>query len=128
MGDIPIFIKKGGNMQEKREHKRHLLNPQPMLINSETGEDGGKVVDISPHGMQISTNKRYKTGATEVFTIVLSEQIFGKKIIEVEASIVWQRDAEGTEKYSYGLDFVSVDPQDEGILIALIFELEQDSN
>lgn len=75
-------------MEEKREHKRHLLNPQLMLINSETGEDGGRVVDISPHGMQISTSKKYKIGTTEVFTIELSEQIFGKKIIEFEARVV----------------------------------------
>jgi len=109
-------------MEEKREHKRCLLSPQLMLINSETGEDDGRVVDISPHGMKISTDKKYRTGKTEVFTIVLSEQIFGKKIIEVEARVVWQRNGEEPGKFCYGLDFISVDSQDEGILLALIVE------
>lgn len=116
-------------MPEKRNSKRKRPIYYLKLINKETQNLAGGVIDISPCGLKLSGTEPYEQNSLTQFTLSLPDSIEGEKQIVVKARNIWsQRDARGDfyDYYTSGfmLEDISRDDVDsiEGSLKSYLFE------
>lgn len=117
-----------GMKEERRRHKRHILDPQPRLIDLETREEIGHVYDITPQGMKIIAKTGYKTDQILQLLILLDKQIFGKESFAIEGRCAWSKPAADPQYQTYGVDFTDVSPHDTGLIAALMFSEEDEDD
>lgn len=102
-------------MEERRREKRHELDPQLQVLDGETGEELGRVVNISPQGLQILSTQRFNVDQNTTLQIILPQRILGKASLDVDVRCAWAN-PEGF----YGMEFTRVAPTDSSVILALI--------
>jgi hypothetical protein len=110
-------------MQERRQSPRRRLQKKLSIINLNSDETIGELVDINPEGMLITSTAVIKLNHSMEMRLLLPVKIFGKSFLDVEARCMWTRqENDNTGFHQCGFEFTEVAPQDVGIIIGLIME------
>lgn len=116
-------------MSEKRNRKRKRPIYYLKLINQETQNLAGGIIDISPSGLRLSGTEPYEHDSLTQFSLSLPDSIEGEKQITIKARNIWsQRDARGDfyDYYTSGfrLEDITIDDISsiEGSLRSYLFE------
>lgn len=116
-------------MSENRTRKRKRPIYYLKLINRETQNLAGGVIDISADGIRLSGTEPYEYDSLTQFSLSLPDAIEGERHITVRARNVWsQRDARGDfyDYYTSGFRLEDISNDDmnsiEGSLKSYLFE------
>lgn len=98
----------GGQIIERRRHKRVRLNDPIQYQFKETSRFGGCIVrDLSEGGMRVNFEDFLPLHAEMVLQVKLQNI---PKVVDLTGQVVWSQRIPFSERYQIGLQFVSVDP------------------
>ena len=116
-------------MSEKRTRKRKRPIYYLKLINQESQDLAGGIIDISPTGLRLSGTEPYEHDSLTHFSLSLPDSIEGERQVIVKARNIWShRDARGDfyDYYTSGfrLEGISMDDINviEGSMKSYLFE------
>ncbi|MDX2114086.1 MAG: PilZ domain-containing protein [Planctomycetota bacterium] len=78
--------------------------------------DQGRLIDLSPRGMRLTSRRRWRPGVVRKVTIT-----DGGHSVTLDARCIWERH-EGLFRHTIGLAFDRVAPEHEGMLLRLAAE------
>jgi hypothetical protein len=76
-------------MSEKRKLKRRHLLYYARIFDAQTHALLGNLVDITPEGVMLVSDKPLPTGKPFRLSVELSEDIANRQFLELEATSVW---------------------------------------
>jgi hypothetical protein len=106
--------------QERRELKRRNLSYYLQVMDNNTQQVIGHLVDISPVGLMIDSKKSITTNLSFHLRMDLMENIAGKAFVEFVACSKWCR-ADSIQPYLFnvGFEIVKINPHDADIVRAI---------
>ncbi len=116
-------------MSEKRIRKRKRPIYYLKLINQETQNLAGGIIDISANGLKLSGTEPYELDSLTQFSLSLPDAIEGERQITIKARNIWSnRDTRGDfyDYYTSGFKLEDISTDDitsiEGSLRSYLFE------
>ena len=116
-------------MSEKRDRKRKRPIYYLKLINKDTQDLAGGIIDISPRGIKLSGTESYQLDSLTQFSLALPDAIEGEREVTFKARNIWsKRDTRGDfyDYYTSGFRLENVNDDDistiEGSLKSYLFE------
>jgi len=107
-------------MSEKRKLKRRHLLYYARIFNAQTRELMGNLVDITPEGVMLASEKTHPTDEPFRLSIELSEGITDKSFLELTAKSIWCRPDIDPHFHTTGFELLDLTPQDREIIQRII--------
>lgn len=107
-------------MAERRKFKRRLLVYNLEVFDSENSEPLGRMVDITPEGMLIVSNKPVPIASNLKISIDLPEELLGTPRANFTAAVRWCRHDINPDLFDSGLEFSEISDGDIESVVALI--------
>lgn len=98
--------------QRPRKNTPHLVK----VLELDTGNPVGRVVDITAGGMMLVTRQPVTVGDRFQFRIVLPVMVHYRTEVDVEAEAVWTKKDDNPSFHKTGYRFVNL-PGDDGYLL-----------
>jgi len=95
-----------------RKNTPHLVR----VLNEESGETVGRVVDITADGMMLVTKAKIKVGQLFNFRIILPVMVHHRSDVCLEAKSVWVKADSNSEYSKCGFKFINL-AGEEGFLL-----------
>jgi len=95
-----------------RKNTPHLVR----VLNEESGETVGRVVDITADGMMLVTKDKIKVGQLFNFRIILPVMVHHRSDVCLEAKSVWVKADSNSEYSKCGFKFINL-AGEEGFLL-----------
>jgi len=95
-----------------RKNTPHLVR----VLNEESGETVGRVVDITADGMMLVTKEKIKVGQLFNFRIILPVMVHHRSDVCLEAKSVWVKADSNSEYSKCGFKFINL-AGEEGFLL-----------
>lgn len=111
-------------MFEKRSKKRTQLLYYLNVSETNTGQDIGRVVDITTEGMRLISEVPVPVNRIFNLTLTLPEVFDGKKTIEFDAKSVQSNQLENSDFFDTGLQILDISEAEQSIVTKLIDEFE----
>lgn len=109
-------------MEERRRHKRHELKDRFEVLDQDTGESIGHLINISSQGILMIGKPGFEVGQNLQLIILLTKKLLGKKTLYIDSRCAWVKPDTDPEYHLYGLEFVDVPPEEIGLIAILIVE------
>lgn len=107
-------------MKEKRNLKRRHLIFYLRVIDTETELPIGYVVDITPEGIMLISEKEYKLGTQFKLRMDLPEDYLTTKHITFDAKVMWSQVDVNSDFFDIGLQFNELPEEDANMIQGLI--------
>jgi hypothetical protein len=107
-------------MNEKRKLKRRHLLYYARIFNVQTRELMGNLVDITPEGVMLVSEKTQPTDKPFQLSIELSADIADKPFLELSTKSIWCRPDVDPHFYTTGFELLYLTPRDRDIIQRII--------
>lgn len=107
-------------MEGKRLLKRRELISQLAVVDVDTGDAVGRIVDVTAEGFALVSPARVPEGRAFSLEIALPEPAFGRSSVRVEAQSVWCRPDESPDLFLTGFRIAEASAPDIHALVATI--------
>jgi len=107
-------------MKEQRKLQRRHLIYYLRVFNDETNEVLGHLINISPEGIMIMSEKPLETGKLFHLRMDLPADVFRKQLIEFDAESRWCRKDVNPEFYDTGFLIKNLNEEDARLIEKLI--------
>lgn len=109
-------------MQERRRFKRRLLVYHLEVFDAESGESVGRMVDITPDGMMLVSNRSTELNSILRLWVDLPSEVLGNKRITFTAKAQWCRHDINPDLFDTGLQFTDISDKSIETIIGLIID------
>jgi PilZ domain len=99
-------------MRERRKADRFSLNYYTSILNAETNQKVGNVMDISAQGIMLVTDTPIPIGETIHLKLPLEEDIFGRQTLEFKVLSIWCHPDIEPHSYNVGLEILDIAQED----------------
>ncbi|MBN2468350.1 MAG: PilZ domain-containing protein [Deltaproteobacteria bacterium] len=107
-------------MPEKRKLKRRHLIYYLRVFDKNTDELIGHLVDITPEGIMLMSEKPLTTKTVFQCWMILPGEVFGKNRLEFEAKSLWSKPDVNPDFFDTGLHLLNASDEDMYIINHLI--------
>ncbi|MBE9521361.1 MAG: PilZ domain-containing protein [Proteobacteria bacterium] len=107
-------------MKEKRKHKRVNLIYYLEIYDNRTDKHLGHLVDITPEGLMMISEKEMEAGAEFHLRMLLPETAYGKKAISFKANSCWVKKDMNPAFFASGYQIVDIGPVESKTITSLI--------
>ncbi|MBU8872038.1 MAG: PilZ domain-containing protein [Gemmatimonadales bacterium] len=98
-----------------RKHRRRPRKNTPHLVkvlDAETGESLGRVVDITADGMMLVTDHAYDQGHIIKARLILPVMVQARTDVDLEAEAVWCKQDSNPSYFKVGFHFLNLAGED----------------
>ncbi len=94
-------------MEEKRKSARKYLYSYSQVLESDSNRVAGRLVNITPEGMMLMSDRPFKKETRMRFTMVLPHgiNITNDSSIELQGSCRWCKESYNPDYYDAGFEF-----------------------
>lgn len=107
-------------MTDKRSHPRRLCNTRIDVLDVDSNEVIGSLVNISLSGFMLITQKALPENYVFQFLVVFTASGQEKITIKVGAESLWIQEVEDSEQRWVGFHIIDISPQDSALLGQLL--------
>jgi len=107
-------------MQEKRKHKRVPLHYYLKVLESNSEEHLGYLIDVSEEGFKLLSEDQIPIGSEVVCTVQLPDEIKGYKDLSFKAKACWSRKDINPNYYASGYHIDEIEPDGETVISLII--------
>jgi hypothetical protein len=113
-------------MHERRKEKRVLFYSHIEIIDQESGQVIGKLLDASAKGLRMQGSQQIDLFDHVSMQLRMPEKILGRNTISMIAECIWSRPAPDDSQYRQsGFEIYEISQQDSSMLIGLLLEAEK---
>ncbi len=107
-------------MQDRRKHKRRYLLYYARIFNADTSEMVGHLVDLTPEGLMMVSEKPILPGKQYNFRLELSEDISESQFLDFKACSVWCKPSKIESYYNVGFQTQSLTNEETAIVHSIV--------
>jgi len=107
-------------MSEKRSQPRKVCDSRIDILDAESNQLVGNLVNISLSGFMMITNKPLPENYVFQFIVVFSPDSADSKHIRVGAESLWLQEIEGSSQCWIGFHIIDISEQDQALIGSLI--------
>jgi hypothetical protein len=111
---------KENEMQENRALKRRALTYQLEVLDVESGDVLGRLVDLTAEGILLVGPRAVGASARHLVRMALPEEIFGKNHVDFAVEAVWSRPDVSPSHFLSGYRIVEAPAEDLERIVCLI--------
>jgi hypothetical protein len=108
---------------EKRKQKRRHLIYYLTVIDRETNNVIGYLVDITTKGIMLMSDNALQPGTVLHLKIMLQTEMSDKEYLHFDARVIWSKQSINGNSYDTGLELLNVKPEDFREIETVIDEL-----
>jgi hypothetical protein len=109
-------------MQEKRHSQRKVANEILIIVDQITGNQIGRVVNISSEGLMLLSDEPMVTGSVYQLDLLLPNPVRDQQKVAFAAEAVWCTEASQPESYWSGFHIIDIANEDVLIIDELILD------
>lgn len=107
-------------MDERRRFQRKYLMYYSRVFNQHTGEVLGHLVDITPGGAQLLSERPLEVGVVYNLRMELPDELGAKQFLNFEARAIWSSQDIIPAFFDSGLEIKNITPDDADIIQQLV--------
>ena len=109
-------------MKDKRKTKRRFLQYYMRVYDVESNRQIGNLVDITPRGIMVVSDKKLLKDQIMQIRLELSEEVSKKPYMEFKAISRWSEQDVIPNMYNTGFEILNLSPEDSDIIDQIISE------
>ncbi len=108
--------------KDSRQYQRRTLYYYLRLLDRDTGEEIGRLVDIHVGGLLFISNEKFESGLEYNLRIPLKDEPVGagSSYLDMKAVVRWSRQDINPDYYVTGMQFIDIDPGAEDVIEELV--------
>ena len=110
-------------MEKRKKSERKCLKVYLKVVNVETDQLFGYMVDITDKGLMLTSEQPVATKASFRLRVDLSSQIEGRNEFDLSAQSMWSEKDDESGFYNTGFLFIDISPEDLKIIDQMIDKL-----
>jgi hypothetical protein len=110
-------------MKEKRLLPRMNVATHYQIIELDSAENPGRVMDLTTDGMRLRSPEPFETNTTGVFEMIIPQEDNASDSLLFDANVIWSRESSTPRMYDTGIRVWSISIDDSDYLQQIVDDI-----